>query len=114
MEDIMTPAQTRARDEWRARHPHLGRVVYVMAWIVVTIGIVVFAATIITIIPVLVVGSRAEEVAETLEPGDLIAIESGKLAYKAGKTKDAGKLVVVTFDVERLSGALALPVESAN
>jgi single-stranded DNA-binding protein len=67
-----------------------------------------------TFIPVLIVGSHAEEYAESLEPGDLLAIEAGKLAYKAGKTKDAGKLVVVTFDVERLSGSLALPVESSN
>jgi single-stranded DNA-binding protein len=68
-------------------------------------------ATYKTFIPVLVVGSRAEEAAETLEPGDLIAIESGKLAYKAGKTKDAGKLVVVTFNVERLA---ATPAFSEN
>jgi single-stranded DNA-binding protein len=59
-----------------------------------------------TFIPVLIVGPCAEKAAETLEPGDLIAIE-GKLAYKAGKTKDAGKLVVVTFSVERLAAAPA-------
>jgi single-stranded DNA-binding protein len=64
-------------------------------------------ATYKTFIPVLIVGSRAEEAAQTIEPGDLIAIESGKLAYKAGKTKDAGKLVVVTFNVERLAAAPA-------
>jgi single-stranded DNA-binding protein len=67
-----------------------------------------------TFIPVLIVGGRAEEWAETLEPGDMLAIETGKLAYKAGKTKDSGKLVVVTFNVERLSASLALPVESPN
>jgi single-stranded DNA-binding protein len=67
-----------------------------------------------TFIPVLIVGSRAEEYAESLEPGEWLAIESGKLAYKAGKTKESGKLMVVTFDVERLSGSLALPLESAN
>jgi single-stranded DNA-binding protein len=48
-------------------------------------------ATYNTFVPVLIVGSRAEEAAETLEPGDLIAIE-GKLAYKAGKTKDRANL----------------------
>jgi hypothetical protein len=35
----------------------------------------------------------------------LIAIEHGKLSYKAGRTKDSGKLVVVTFSVERLAAA---------
>jgi single-stranded DNA-binding protein len=67
-----------------------------------------------TFIPVMIVGSRAPDYAETLEPGDVIAIEHGKLSYKAGKTKDSGKLVVVTFNVERLSAALALPMESPN
>jgi single-stranded DNA-binding protein len=67
-----------------------------------------------TFIPVLIVGSRSEEYAESLEAGDLLAIESGKLAYKAGKTKESGKLVVVTFDVERLSTSAAMPVESSN
>ena len=71
-------------------------------------------ATYKTFIPVLIIGAHAEAYAETLEPGDVLAIESGKLAYKAGKTKDSGKLVVVCFDVERLSASLALPVESAN
>jgi single-stranded DNA-binding protein len=64
-------------------------------------------ATYKTFIPVLIVGSRAEEAAETLEPGGLIAIESGKLAYKAGETKDSGKLMVVAFNVERLAAAPA-------
>jgi single-stranded DNA-binding protein len=67
-----------------------------------------------TFILVMVFGGKAPDCAETLEPGDVIAIEHGKLSYKAGKTKDSGKLVVVTFNVERLSASLALPVESAN
>jgi hypothetical protein len=67
-----------------------------------------------TFIPVLVVGSKAPDYAEALEPGDVIAIEHGKLSYKPGKTKESGKLVVVTFTVERLGASLALPVESAN
>jgi single-stranded DNA-binding protein len=65
-----------------------------------------------TFIPVLIVGNRSEECAETLEAGDLIAIEHGKLSYKAGRTKDSGKLVVVTFSVERL--AAATPALSEN
>src|SRR5688572_30148150 len=66
-----------------------------------------------TFCPILVVGTRAGELAESLEPGDMVAV-SGKLAYKAGKTKDSGKLVVVTFDVERLSTSAVHAVESAN
>jgi single-stranded DNA-binding protein len=61
-----------------------------------------------TFIPVFIVGNRSEECAETLEAGDLIAIEHGKLSYKAGKTKDSGQLVVVAFSVERLESAPAL------
>lgn len=55
-------------------------------------------------IPCLVVGVHAEALAEQLEPHDLILLE-GKLAFKAGKTKDAGKLVVTTFAVQRLQTA---------
>jgi single-stranded DNA-binding protein len=54
-----------------------------------------------TFIPVLVVGQNAEAAAETLEPGELVAL-SGKLQWKAGKSKDAGKLVVVCYGVEVL------------
>lgn len=54
-----------------------------------------------TFVPVLIVGAKAEDVAETLEAGDTILLE-GKLAYKAGKTKDAGKLIVTGFTVEVL------------
>jgi single-stranded DNA-binding protein len=57
-----------------------------------------------TFVPVLVVGAKAEAAAEALEPGDMVAV-AGKLAYKAGKTKDAGRLVVVTYAVERLTEA---------
>jgi single-stranded DNA-binding protein len=67
-------------------------------------------ATYRTFIPVLVVGNRAEEYAETLEPGDSCLIE-GRLTYRAGKTKDAGKLVVACFGVERLTPAT---VETSN
>ena len=54
-----------------------------------------------TFVAVQVVGPRAEEAAETLEPGDLCLVE-GKLSYKAGQMKDAGKVIVLTFDVQRL------------
>jgi single-stranded DNA-binding protein len=54
-----------------------------------------------TFIPVLCVGAKAEDVAEMLEGNDLVLLE-GSLSWKAGRTKDAGKLQVVTFDVERL------------
>jgi single-stranded DNA-binding protein len=57
-----------------------------------------------TCIAVMVVGPQAEMLAETPEPGDLVLIE-GTLAYRPGKTKDAGKLVVVCFGVEKLSEA---------
>jgi single-stranded DNA-binding protein len=63
-----------------------------------------------TFIPVTIVGNRAEIVAETLEAGDLIMLE-GSLSWRAGKTKDSGKLVVVAFDAERLMPA---SVESVN
>jgi hypothetical protein len=47
-----------------------------------------------TFVPVLIVGTRAEELAETLEAEDRVEL-SGKLTYKAGRTQDAGKLMVV-------------------
>jgi single-stranded DNA-binding protein len=55
-----------------------------------------------TFIPCLVVGNKAEEVAETINGGDYLIIE-GSLSWKAGRSKDAGKLQVVTFDVERIA-----------
>jgi single-stranded DNA-binding protein len=64
-----------------------------------------------TFVPVLVIGPKAEDLAETLEPGDLVCLD-GKLAYKPGATKDAGKLVVVCFDMARVLPTKAL--ESAN
>jgi hypothetical protein len=64
-----------------------------------------------TFVPIQLVGPKAEDLAETLEPGDLVCLD-GKLAYKPGATKDAGKLVVVAFDAKRLMPARR--VESAN
>jgi hypothetical protein len=58
--------------------------------------------------PVLIGGNRSAECAEALKASDLIAIEHGKLSYKVGKMKDSGKLVVVTFNIERLELAPAL------
>lgn len=46
-------------------------------------------ATFNTFVPVCVVGSRAEEAADTLFSGAVVLV-GGKLAYGAGKTKDAG------------------------
>jgi single-stranded DNA-binding protein len=63
-----------------------------------------------TFIPVLIVRPQAEACAETFEPGDTVLLE-GKVAYKAGKTKDSGKLQVVAFGVGRLTAAA---VESQN
>jgi hypothetical protein len=61
-----------------------------------------------TYIPIMVVSDNAERLAEVLEAQDLISIATGKLSWKAGKTKDSGKLVVVTFNVERLVAAPAM------
>jgi single-stranded DNA-binding protein len=55
-------------------------------------------------ISVVVVGPQAETMAETLEAGDLVLLE-GKLQYKPGRMKEAGKLVVTTFAVQRLTAA---------
>jgi primosomal replication protein N len=63
-----------------------------------------------TFCPVLIVGAKAEDVCETINGGDTLLIE-GSLSWKAGRSKDAGKLQVVAFDVTRL---LAAAVESAN
>jgi len=68
-----------------------------------------------TFVPVVIIGPQAETLAETLEPGDMILLE-GKLAYRAGKTKESGKLAVTCFTVEVLaqSGALAAGVGEAD
>jgi hypothetical protein len=48
------------------------------------------------------VGTKAPEVAETINSGDLLLVE-GSLSWKAGRgSQEAGKLQVVCFDVERL------------
>jgi Single-strand binding protein family len=57
-----------------------------------------------TFIPVVIVGPQAEACAETLELGDMACLE-GKLAYKAGKTKNSGTRQVVAFGVGRLTKA---------
>jgi single-stranded DNA-binding protein len=55
-----------------------------------------------TFIPCLCVGTKAPEVAETINSGDLLLVE-GSLSWKAGRgSQEAGKLQVVCFDVERL------------
>jgi single-stranded DNA-binding protein len=61
-------------------------------------------ATFRTFVPCAVVGPQAEALAETLEPGDVV-LHEGKLTYRAGKTKESGKLVVTCFAVERLTPA---------
>jgi hypothetical protein len=61
-----------------------------------------------TYIPCMVVSDNAERLPEVLEPHDLIAITAGKLQWKPGKTKDSGKLIIVTFNVEVLEHMPAL------
>jgi single-stranded DNA-binding protein len=63
-----------------------------------------------TFVPVKVVGPQAETAAQDLEPGDTVLLE-GKLSFESGKTKEANRLIVTTFSIERL---LAAAVESAN
>jgi single-stranded DNA-binding protein len=63
--------------------------------------------TVKTFVPVLIVGNQAEQWAETLEAGDLVAV-SGRLQYKAGKMKAAAQLVVTGFTVEGLAPASAV------
>jgi hypothetical protein len=59
-----------------------------------------------TFVPVLCVGAGAEAAAEDIAANELLLVD-GRLSWKAGRTKDAGKLVVVCFGVERLAGATA-------
>jgi hypothetical protein len=40
--------------------------------------------------------------AATINPGDLLIIE-GSLSWRAGRTKEAGRLQIVCFDVEQLT-----------
>jgi single-stranded DNA-binding protein len=64
-----------------------------------------------TYIPVLCVGPKAEEVAEQLQPHDLVLLE-GSLSWRKGRTKEAGRLEVVCFEVQRLGDTA--PVQSQN
>jgi primosomal replication protein N len=66
-----------------------------------------------TFIPVLIVGTQAEALAETLEPGDVVLL-AGQLAYKAGTPRDAGKLMVVCCGVERLLPAIIAGQDRAD
>jgi hypothetical protein len=59
-----------------------------------------------TFVPCLIVGAKAEAMWETLEAGDLVLLDDS-LSWKAGRTKDAGRLQVVAFDVEILVKAPA-------
>jgi single-stranded DNA-binding protein len=71
-------------------------------------------------VPVVVHGARAEALAETLEPGDLVTVQ-GKLGWRAPPAtkmapKPTGKLVVLAWQVEQLAAATAPApvVESAH
>ena len=55
-----------------------------------------------TYIPIMIVSDNAERLAEVLEPHDLVAITSGKLQWRAGRTKESGKLIVVAYNVDIL------------
>jgi single-stranded DNA-binding protein len=68
--------------------------------------------TFTTYVPVQVFGSHVEDLAERLEPGDLVLISAGSLNYKADRGAGAGKtdkrpatLAVSTFAVEVLQRA---------
>jgi single-stranded DNA-binding protein len=63
-----------------------------------------------TFIPVVVVGAKAEDVAEQLQPHEFVCID-GSLSYRKGRTKEAGRLEVVCFEVQRVG--LAATVASA-
>lgn len=64
-----------------------------------------------TFIPVLNVGAKTEDLAETPEGGNYVLLE-GKLAYKAGNTKDAGKQLVTSVSVEVFTPA-SVPQDAA-
>jgi Single-strand binding protein family len=66
-----------------------------------------------TFVPILVVGAKSETLAEMLEPHEFVLLE-GSLSYRKGRTKDAGRLEVVCFDVGRLAGATAPAVPSVS
>jgi single-stranded DNA-binding protein len=58
-------------------------------------------------VPVVVYGTRAEVLAETLEPGDLVTVQ-GKLGWRAppatqANPKPAGKLLVIGWQVEKVA-----------
>lgn len=62
-------------------------------------------------VPVVAYGARAESLAETLEPGDLVTVQ-GKLGWQAppatkADLKPAGKLTVLAWQVEQLAAATA-------
>lgn len=62
-------------------------------------------------VPVVAYGARAESLAETLEPGDLVTVQ-GKLGWRAppatkADLKPAGKLTVLPWQVEQLAAATA-------
>ncbi|MGH8069282.1 MAG: single-stranded DNA-binding protein [Candidatus Entotheonellia bacterium] len=59
-----------------------------------------------TFVPICIIGTQAEPLAERLEAGDHVLV-SGKLSYKSGKTKDAGRVMVMCFGVEVLATAPA-------
>jgi hypothetical protein len=58
---------------------------------------------------VVVYGTKAEALAETLEPGDLVTAR-GELGWRAppatkANPKPMGKLVVIGWEIERVAGA---------
>jgi primosomal replication protein N len=62
-------------------------------------------------VPVIVYGTRAEALAETFEPGDLVTVQ-GKLGWRAPPAtkmapKPAGKLVVLAWQVEQVAATTA-------
>src|SRR5262245_15862619 len=61
-------------------------------------------------VPVVVYGAKAEVLAETLAPGDLVTVR-GELGWRAppatkANPKPMGKLVVIGWEVERLTTSL--------